>query len=146
LTVKIDFDVFERFRKLYGEDSEMADRLKEDLLEESIQNSLRSSCPPPEKDLRAIQWKIQVARATSKNPTGSMVKAMQMMWEKVGEEGGFSDAVNPRSQELEPKLRELEGREKQLKQYWEDLSALDGEEEENFERELPNNIVILRKK
>lgn len=43
--IEISFDVFSHFRKLFEENPEEADRLKAELLEASIQNSLRGGLP-----------------------------------------------------------------------------------------------------
>lgn len=71
-----------------------------------------------------------------------MVKALQMMWKKVGEEGGFSDAVNLRSQELKIGLRRLEEQEKQLAKVCQNLADETG----NVDELLPANVVRIKRR
>jgi len=131
MTVKIDFNVFDRFRELYAKDPEEADRLKAELIERSIQNALSGSCPPPERDLRAVQWRIQVARETSKNPNQSMVRAYQMMWNGFVGEGGLKEAIKILAGT--PSLVIAE-------------KVLEEREKSQEPPKKPNNVIALRRK
>lgn len=84
--IKPDFD--ERLR-LYREDPEEYERLRQRLIEEVIE----SVDEDRRESLRRFHWRIETEFRKHKSPIGAFIALQKMFFEQVYGKGGFQDAL-----------------------------------------------------
>lgn len=82
--------VFDEWMKLAQSDPRAFEQRRRQAIEETI----GSAPADTQQRLRGLQWRIDMERRRSGNPTAAFLRVYKMMMESVYSEGGLSDSLN----------------------------------------------------
>ncbi len=92
---KTDHFDFDAWKSLAETDPEAFERKRREAIEAAI-----SQAPPQMRQrLTGLQWRIEMERGQSRNPTQSFLRIYKMMWHSVYGDNGLLDALNGKAVE-----------------------------------------------
>lgn len=81
---------FDAWKALAEKDPEAFERRRR----EAIEAAIAQAPPQMRQRLTGLQWRIEMERGKSRNPTQSFLRIYKMMWQSVYGENGLLDALN----------------------------------------------------
>jgi hypothetical protein len=81
---------FDHWRELAKTDPEAFERKRR----EAVDAVINSAAPDFQQRLRGLQWRVDMERRRSANPTNSCLSIYNMMWKRVYGDGGLMDSLN----------------------------------------------------
>ena len=81
---------FDAWKELAEQDPEAFERKRR----EAIEAAIAQAPPQMRQRLTGLQWRIEMERSKSRNPTQSFLRIYKMMWQSVYGENGLLDALN----------------------------------------------------